>query len=135
VKRLAKAHQMVPRQRQDFHHKTARSLLRQYDTISCEDVQIAPMLRNHHLAKSISDAGWASCRAIREATAACAGRRGIAVPPAAPAPDWSGGRARIPKSLRVRTPVGTACGLVMDRDENAAQTMLRAGQALRGAVA
>ena len=54
---LAKAHQTVRRQRQDFHHKTALSLVRQYDTIYHEDLQVANMVKNHHLAKSICRCG------------------------------------------------------------------------------
>ncbi len=57
VKLLAKKHQQVKRQRQDFHHKTANILLRQYDTIYLEDLRVANMVRNRHLSKSISDAG------------------------------------------------------------------------------
>jgi putative transposase len=57
VKRLAKAHQKVRRQRQDFHHKAALALVQQHDAIYHEDLGIANMVRNHHLAKSISDAG------------------------------------------------------------------------------
>src|SRR6185312_12163626 len=53
---LAKAHQKVNRQRQDFHHKTALAVVRENDTIYHEDLQTANMLRNHSLAKSISDA-------------------------------------------------------------------------------
>jgi putative transposase len=134
VKLLAKTHQMVHRQRQDFHHKTALYLLRQYDTIYFEDLQVATLLRNKHLAKSISDAGWASFRAILEAKAACAGRRVVSVPPAYTSQDCSGCRARIPKSLSVRTHVCNSGGLVMDRDENAAQNMLRAGPSGSGGV-
>ncbi len=132
---LGKAHQTVKRQRRDFHHKTALNLLRLYDTIYLEDVRVANMVRNHHLAKSIADAGWARFRAILEAKAACAGRRVIAVPPAYTSQDCSGCGARIPKSLSVRTHVCTSCGLVLDRDENAARNIQWAGQALRGVVA
>jgi putative transposase len=135
VKLLANAHQKVQRQRRDFHHQTALTLLRANDIVYLEDVQVANMVRNRHLAKSISDAGWAQFRTILEAKAACAGRRVVAVPPAYTSQDCSGCGARIPKSLSVRTHVCTSCGLVMDRDENAAQNILRAGQALRGAVA
>jgi putative transposase len=45
----------VRRARADFHHKAARSLVRQYDTIYHEDLQTANMVKNPYLAKSISD--------------------------------------------------------------------------------
>ena len=132
VGNLQRAHQTVQRQRADHHHKTALMLLRQYDTISLEDLRVANMVRNRRLAKSISDAGWAQFRTILEAKAACAGRRVIAVPPAYTSQDCSGCGARIPKSLSVRTHVCRYCGLVLDRDENAARNLQWAGQALRG---
>jgi putative transposase len=135
VGNLQRAHQTVKRQRADFQHKTALKLLRDYDTIYLEDLRVANMARNRHLAKSISDAGWAQFRSILEAKAAYAGRRVVAVPPAYTSQDCSGCGERVPKSLSVRTHVCTSCGLVMDRDENAARNIQWAGQALRGVVA
>ncbi len=132
---LAQAHQHVKRQRTDHHHKTALALLRQYDTIYLEDLQIANMLRNHHLAKSISDAGWARFRSILACKAVWAGKRVVAIPAQYTSQDCSGCGARVAKSLSVRTHVCTSCGLVLDRDVNAALNILRAGQARQGAVA
>src|SRR4029079_16538249 len=79
---LAKAHQKVRRQRADFHHKTALALVRANDTIYHEDLQTANMVKNHHLAKSISDVGWYAFLVILAAKAAYAGRRVVPVPPA-----------------------------------------------------
>ncbi len=132
---LGKVHQAVKRQRADFQHKTALALLREYDMIYLEDLRVANLVRNRHLAKSISDAGWAQFRAILDAKAACAGRRVIAVPAQYTSQDCSGCGTRVPKSLSVRTHVCPSCGLMMDRDENAACNIQRAGQALRGVPA
>ncbi|HEV8190697.1 MAG TPA: transposase [Ktedonobacterales bacterium] len=83
VKLLARAHQKMKRQRNDFRHKAALSLVRHYDNFSCEDLQTANMVKNpHHLAKSIGDAGWSAFVSILNFTAACAGRSVVAVPPA-----------------------------------------------------
>jgi putative transposase len=125
---LAKAHAKVRRARQDFHHKTALTLLRHYDTIYHEDVQLANLVQNPHLSKSIQDAGWSGFLSILSFKAACAGRSVVAVPPAFTSQDCSGCEERVPKSLSVRTHVCPSCGLVLDRDENAARNILRLGQ-------
>jgi putative transposase len=151
VHQCAKKHQHVRRQRQDFHHKTALALVRQYDTIYVEAMQTANLRRrpepkpdgNGHyehngasrkagLNKSIQDAGWRHFLSILAYTAACAGKRVDAVPPAYTSQDCSGCGARIDKSLSVRTHVCTNCGLILDRDENAAKNILWRGQRLRG---
>jgi putative transposase len=79
---LAKAHQTVRRQRQDFHHKTALALVQTNDTIYHEDLLVRNMVKNHHLAKSIQDAGWSQFLTILSDKAACASRSLIAVNPA-----------------------------------------------------
>jgi len=135
VKLLAKAHQTVRRQRQDFHHKTALVLVRQYDTIYHEDLRTAYLLRNHYLAKSISDTGWSAFLSLLAFKAVCAGKRVVAVPPADTSQTCSGCGVIVQKGLSVRWHTCPDCGTSLHRDHNAAKNIERAGQALRGAVA
>jgi IS605 OrfB family transposase len=148
---LAKAHQHVKRQRADFHHKTALELVHQYDTIYHEELQITHLVRRPApqsdetggfqpngarrkagLNKSIHDAGWASFLSILSCKAACAGRRVVVVPAPYTTQDCSRCGERVPKALSVRNHVCPACGLVLDRDLNAAVNIQRLGQSLRG---
>src|SRR6185312_4578264 len=135
VKLLAKAHQQVKRQRLDFQHKAALSLVREYDTIYHEDLQTANMLKNHHLAKSIQDAGWSQFLSILAAKAAYAGRRVVAVNPAYTSQTCSGCGIVVQKGLSVRWHSCPNCGTSLHRDHNAARNIERAGQALQGEVA
>jgi putative transposase len=57
VGHLPRAHQTMQRPRADFQHQTARTLVRAYEAISLEDVRVANLVRNRHLATSIADAG------------------------------------------------------------------------------
>jgi putative transposase len=132
---LARAHQKVRRQRQDFHHKTALALVHKNDTIYHEDLQTANMVRNHHLAKSISDAGWSAFLSILAFKAACAGKRVQAVNPAFTSQTRSGCGVVVSKGLSVRWHSCPECGTSLHRDQNAAKNIERAGRALRGAVA
>ncbi|HEY7093755.1 MAG TPA: transposase [Ktedonobacterales bacterium] len=132
---LAKAHQKVRWQRQDFHHKTALALVRANDTIYHENLQPANMVKNHHLAKSISDAGWGAFLIILTHKAAYAGRRSIGVNPAYTSQTCSGCGEVVQKGLSVRWHSCPECGVALHRDHNAAKNIKRAGQALRGGVA
>jgi putative transposase len=127
---LRRVHQHVQRQRQDFHHKTALALVRQYDTIYHEDLQAANMLRNHHLAKSIADAGWSSFLNILSFKAVYAGKTVAAVPPAYTSQACSGCGVLVEKGLSVRWHLCPECGTSLHRDHNAALNILREGREL-----
>src|SRR5262245_58017088 len=126
---LSTAHSGRPR-----HHglrTMVNALLRTFDTIYLEDLLVANMVRSHHLAKRISDAGWSAFRTILDGKAADAGHRVVAVPPAFTSQDCSGCGERLPQSLSVRTHCCATCGLILDRDEHAAGNIVWGGQALR----
>jgi putative transposase len=131
---LAKAHQRVRRQRQDFHHKTALAIVRENDVIYHEALQVRNMVRNHHLAKSIADAGWSAFLSILSYKAACAGRSVVAVDPAFTSQRCSGCSGMVQKGLSVRWHSCPDCGTSLHRDHNAAKNRERLGQSLRGAV-
>ena len=135
VKLLAKAHLKVKRQRQDFQHKTALALVRQFDVIYHEDLQVANMVKNHHLAKSISDAGWSGFLTTLSHKAAWAGRKVIAVNPAYTSQSCSGCGVVVKKGLSVRWHSCPECGTSLHRDHNAAKNIERLGQSLQGEVA
>jgi len=128
---LAKAHQHVANQRRDFHHKEARKLVQACDVIYHENLQVANMVQNHHLAKSISDAGWSAFLAILAFKAANAGKRVQAVNPAFTSQRCSGPGcgAIVQKGLSVRWHACPECGTSLHRDHNAALNILRLGQA------
>jgi putative transposase len=92
------------------------------------------MLKNHSLAKSSSEAGW-SAWSLLSATAADAGRRVVAVPPASTNQICSGCGVIGQKGLSVRWHSCPDGGASLHRDHNAAKNSERAGQARRGAVA
>src|SRR5215467_12706986 len=129
---LAKAHLKVKRQRQDFHHKVARQLVQQHDAIYHEDVQTATMLKKHHLAKRISDAGWSQFVGILSDKAACAGRSVVAVPPASTSQACSGCGVMVAKGLSTRWHECPDCGTSLHRDHNAALNILALGRQRRG---
>ena len=130
---LAKAHQHIANQRRDFHHKEARKLVQAYDVIYHEDLRVANMVQNHHLAKSISDAGWSAFLAILTFKAANAGKRVVSVNPAFTSQRCSapGCGVIVQKGLSVRWHACPECGTSLHRDHNAALNILRLGQEIQ----
>jgi putative transposase len=124
---LAKAHLRVKRARLDFCHKTALDLVTRFDVIYVEKLNIRGMVRNHPLAKAISDAGWGLFLSVLRAKAASAGRVVVEVNPAYTSQTCSGCGALVPKKLADRWHSCPYCELSLHRDHNAAICVLKKG--------
>ena len=133
ARQVAKRHLKVARQRKDFLHKTAKRYLGRYAVIVVEDLDTCNMVRNHHLAKAITDAGWSKFVSILELKAESAGVRVYRVPPHFTSQRCSNCGEIVQKSLSIRTHDCSSCGYVEDRDINAAKNILRAGARPSGA--
>jgi putative transposase len=128
--RLAKAYLKVARQREDFARKIASTLITSSDLIAYEDLQIANLVKNHKLAKSISDAAWGQFLSWVNYYGGLHDIPVMAVTPHFTSAECSGCGKRVYKALSVRTHVCPHCGLVLDRDHNAALNIL--SKALEG---
>lgn len=122
-KRVAALHAKVRNSRRDMHHKVARSLVDRNAVIAVESLNVKGMLRNHRLARSISDAGWSAFITILTGKAESAGRRVVKVNAKGTSQDCSQCGKAVKKSLGVRVH-RCGCGLVLDRDVNAARNIL-----------
>ena len=117
---VARIHRTIRNQRKDFTHKLSRELVNTYDTIVFEKLQIQNMVKNHHLAKSIMDAGWGQLIQFTSYKAEWAGRIVELVNPRKTSMEYSicGNIQKMP--LSQRTYNCPECGNLMDRDHNAA---------------
>jgi len=125
--KLARKHLKVSRQRKDFAVKTARCVVQSNDLVAYEDLKVRNMVRNRHLAKSISDAAWTQFRSWVEYFSKVFGVVTVAVPPHYTSQNCSSCGKIVKKALSVRTHVCTHCGHTQDRDWNAAVNILELG--------
>jgi len=123
-KALAKQHLKVQRQREDFARRVANAYVSSSDLIAYEDLQIRNMVRNRKLAKSIHDAGWGIFLQWVKRYGALHEIDVIAVPPHYTSQKCSDCGTMVKKSLSIRTHICTGCGVVVDRDHNAALNIL-----------
>jgi putative transposase len=124
--KLSRIHLKISRQRKDHAIKLARCVIQSNDLVVYEDLRVKNMVKNHCLAKSISDAGWYQFRVWLEYFGKVFGRATVAVNPAYTSQECSSCGVIVKKSLSTRTHV-CQCGCGLDRDENAAINILNKG--------
>lgn len=122
-KRVAALYAKIRNSRKDMQHKVARSLVNRFGFIAVERLNIKGMLKNGRLARRIADAAWGSFITILSNKAESAGAKVILVDPRNTSQRCSRCSELVPKSLAVRVH-RCECGLVLDRDVNAARNIL-----------
>ncbi|MFA5407581.1 MAG: RNA-guided endonuclease TnpB family protein [Bacilli bacterium] len=120
--KVSRMHEKIANQRSDFQHKLSRELVDNHDAIVLESLNIKGMVRNHHLAKSISDAGWSEFMRQIKYKADWAGKTVIEIGQWEPSSKTchSCGHKLDKLTLDVREWTCPRCGSVLDRDINAA---------------
>lgn len=129
--KYSRKHLRVSRQRTEHAKRLARHVCKSNDLVAYEDLRVANMLKNHCLAKSISDASWHQFRKWIEHFAAKFGRLAVAVSPQYTSQECSQCSCVVKKSLSTRTHV-CSCGLILQRDWNAAINILRKAKSRGG---
>jgi putative transposase len=120
IQRLAKVHLKIRNTRKDFQHKLSTQLIRENQTIVVEDLKVSNLLKNHQLAKAISDCGWYQFTPMLEYKAKWYGRTFIKVAPHYSSQDCSiCGNRNSELTLKDRKWT-CSCGVTHDRDVNAA---------------
>ncbi|WP_414563520.1 MULTISPECIES: RNA-guided endonuclease InsQ/TnpB family protein [unclassified Anabaena] len=123
--RYARKHLRVSRQRKEYCKRLAYSVIQSNDLVAYEDLNVKGLVRNRHLAKSISDAGWYTFRLWLEYFGHKYGKVTVAVPPYNTSQNCSNCGEKVKKSLSTRTHVCPYCGYVADRDLNASINILK----------
>ena len=126
INKLGRKHLKVSRQRKDFAIKTALYVVKSNDFVAYENLQVRNMVKNHKLAKSISDVAWSQFTQWLQYFGKVYGKTVVAVAPGYTSQDCSSCGNRVQKSLSIRTHI-CSCGAVLDRDHNAALNILALG--------
>jgi putative transposase len=130
VKLLAKLHLKIRNQRKDFAHKVSRQIVDTYGFIAVEDLHINNMVKNHHLAQSINDAGWGDFINLLSYKAEWASRKLAKVKPHGTSQMCSVCGLKVPKDLSIRMHHCPNCGISLHRDFNAALNILALGRSV-----
>ncbi len=127
-KKLARIHARVADVRADALHKAMSTLAAQYETVAAGDLNVAGMARNRRLARAISDQGFGRARQMLTYKTTWNGGQLITAGRFYPSSKTCSGRGAVKAKklpLSERKYLCEPCGLVMDRDENAARNLLK----------
>ncbi len=127
---LSRIHERVRNRRHNFVHQLSRKLVNQFGLIAVEKLNVKGMVKNHCLAKSISDASWSMFRTVLSDKAESASRTIAEINPAYTSQTCSHCGNVAKKKLKERWHHCPVCGLSLDRDTNAAFNILRAAVGL-----
>ena len=128
-KQVAKLHEHIANQRNDFYHKLSKKLSSNFSLIGIEALNLAFMNQSKNLSRTSYDAGIGGFRSMLLYKAVEAGGRVIAVKPAYTTQMCSRCGYRAKKSLAVRIHKCPVCGVKLDRDVNAAKNILKLAKA------
>jgi putative transposase len=125
--KVAKLHRKITNTRNSWLHQESAKLVKRADLIIVEDLQVANMIRQPTLARSIADASWSRFVSMLSYKVEKTGGHLIRVDPRNTSQECSRCHELVPKSLAVRTHKCPSCGLVIGRDYNASLNIRRAG--------
>ncbi|WP_328982912.1 transposase [Streptomyces mirabilis] len=129
--KVAKIHARIADRRRDTLHKLTTRLVRENQTIVIEDLTVRNMVKNHRLARAISDAAWSEFRSMLEYKAQWSGREVIAVDRWFPSSRLCSACNTLQDTMPLHVRTWTCdCGMTHDRDVNAAHNLLAAGLAV-----
>ncbi|MET7355521.1 RNA-guided endonuclease InsQ/TnpB family protein [Streptomyces mirabilis] len=129
--KVAKIYARIADRRRDTLHKLTTRLVRENQTIVIEDLTVRNMVKNHRLARSISDAAWSEFRSMLEYKAQWYGREVIAVDRWFPSSRLCSACNTLQDTMPLHVRTWTCdCGTTHDRDVNAAHNLLAAGLAV-----
>lgn len=131
-RKVAKIHGRIADRRRDHLHKLSTRLVRENQVIAIEDLSVRNMVKNHSLARAISDASWAQFRTMLEYKADWYGREVIAIDRFYPSSKTCSACGMLQDSmpLNIRDWTCPGCGETHDRDINAAKNILAVGLAV-----